>query len=410
MSQKIVETHPKVRISNVIMVPISQLVPHPKNPNKHTKDQIKRLAEIIEFQGWRLPVKVSNQSGFVTSGHGRIDAAKLKGWEEVPVSRQDYENEAQEYADVVSDNAIAEWAALDLKSINEKLPDMGPDFNIDLLGIKDFTLDPSEKAPPEDPDNVPGVRTETIAKPGDIWKLGNHRVICGDSTNILNVESVMDGAKADMLCWDPPWNVGFEYNQYDDGKSSEEYGDFMSACLNNFQIVANKAYVAVVWQSEKNWLHFHKWFPPQARMVAVTKNFGQMSKGFLQRAWDPAFMWHGPSYEHVRKKEHNQRDYFLSNTAATGNKTPGVRINAGEHPCPRQVDVCEYFIDGWTKSGANVLDLCGGSGTTLIACEKLKRNCFMVEMDPKYCDVIIARWQKYTGQKAELIVTDNQPC
>lgn len=141
---------PQVQIKGIEMVPINKLVLNPKNPNKHTKDQIKRLADIIEYQGWRYPVKVSKRSGFVTSGHGRIDAAKLKGWPDVPVSFQDYDSEAQEYADLVSDNSIAEWSELDFSAINTELPDLGPDFDLDLLGIKDFVLDLAAEAPLDD--------------------------------------------------------------------------------------------------------------------------------------------------------------------------------------------------------------------------------------------------------------------
>lgn len=127
------------------MVAVSELKPHPKNPNKHSKEQIERLAEILKYQGFRLPIKVSNLSGFITSGHGRLEAAKLNGWTEVPVDFQDYESTDQEYADLVADNAIASWAELDLSSINEGLSDLGPDFDINLLGIEDFVLEPAEK-------------------------------------------------------------------------------------------------------------------------------------------------------------------------------------------------------------------------------------------------------------------------
>lgn len=120
---------------------INELKAHPKNRNKHPKDQIDRLAKILKYQGWRYPVKVSKQSGFVTAGHGRIEAAKANGWTEIPVNFQDYSDEAQEYADVQADNAIASWSELDLSEINTDLGDLGPDFNIDLLGIKNFNLD-----------------------------------------------------------------------------------------------------------------------------------------------------------------------------------------------------------------------------------------------------------------------------
>lgn len=120
---------------------ISKLKPHPKNPNKHPKDQIERLAKILEYQGWRYPVKVSKLSGFITSGHGRLEAAKHLGWKEVPVNYQDYESEDQEYADIVADNAIASWSDLELSKINIELQELGPDFNLELLGIKNFTIE-----------------------------------------------------------------------------------------------------------------------------------------------------------------------------------------------------------------------------------------------------------------------------
>jgi|SRR5271157_3530900 len=125
--------------------PINSLKPHPKNPNKHSPEQIDRLAKIIEYQGWRHPIVVSKQSGFIVAGHGRLLAAKKLGLSEVPVHYQDFANEDQEYAFVVSDNAIASWAELDLANINVELVGLGPDFDIDMLGISNFTIDISEK-------------------------------------------------------------------------------------------------------------------------------------------------------------------------------------------------------------------------------------------------------------------------
>ncbi len=131
------------------LVAISHVKPHPKNRNKHPDDQIKPLAEILIYQGWRYPVKVSKRSGFVTSGHGRIEAAKLNGWTEVPVNYQDYDSDDQEYADVQADNSIASWAELDLPGINSDLGELDPTFNLDLLGIKDFRLDMSDFEEPD---------------------------------------------------------------------------------------------------------------------------------------------------------------------------------------------------------------------------------------------------------------------
>lgn len=137
------------------LVPVGELKPHPKNRNKHPKDQIDRLARILEFQGWRYPVKVSKRSGFVTSGHGRLEAARANGWATVPVNFQDYESDEQEYADLQADNAIALWAELDFSGINTDIGDIGPDFDIDLLGIKGFVIEPAELPNLPDGDRLP---------------------------------------------------------------------------------------------------------------------------------------------------------------------------------------------------------------------------------------------------------------
>ena len=139
-----------VRCLHDKLVPASELMPHPKNRNTHPDDQIDRLAKILQYQGWRYPIKVSKRSGFITSGHGRLLAAHKLKWDKVPVNFQDYESDEQEYADVQADNAIASWSELDLSGINSDIGDLGPDFNLDLLGIKDFTLDIGEKFEMED--------------------------------------------------------------------------------------------------------------------------------------------------------------------------------------------------------------------------------------------------------------------
>jgi len=134
----------KIHCSHDEVVQLESLKAHPKNRNNHPQEQVERLAKILEYQGWRYPVKVSKRSGFVTSGHGRIEAAKHNGWTHVPVNYQDYDSEEQEYADCVADNAIASWAEMDFSGINADLPELGPDFDVEMLGIQDFTLDPSE--------------------------------------------------------------------------------------------------------------------------------------------------------------------------------------------------------------------------------------------------------------------------
>jgi hypothetical protein len=194
------------------MVSPLSLRAHPKNANNHPPEQIKRLSKILEYQGWRYPIKVSKRSGYVTSGHGRIQAALLLGWNEVPVNYQDYEDDDQEQADVHSDNAIASWAELDLSAINAQMGDFDPGFDIDLLGIKDFTLDIGEKDAGCDEDETPETPPEPVVKRGELWILGEHRLLIDDCTVKENVERLMAGEKAELCFTSPPYSDQRDYS------------------------------------------------------------------------------------------------------------------------------------------------------------------------------------------------------
>src|SRR5574343_420122 len=188
------------------------IVPWDKNANHHSSDQIKRLCKLIEHNGFRDPLIISKRSGFLICGHGRLMAAKKLKLDLVPVIYQDFRDEAEEYQFMVAHNAIAAWAELDLSAVNTEMLDLGPDFDIDLLGIKDFVIEPIEKFEPQaDEDDVPEV-VHPITKKGDIWILGNHRLMCGDSTMIDDVEKLMNGEKADMVFTDPPYGVSYQSN------------------------------------------------------------------------------------------------------------------------------------------------------------------------------------------------------
>jgi len=151
----------KIRCEHKKLVPLKELKPHPKNRNQHPDDQIARLAQVIEYQGFRHPIIVSNLSGFIVAGHGRLAAAQKLGLKEAPVDFQDFGSEEEEYAFLVSDNAVALWAELDLAGINADLGDLGPDFDLDVLGIKNFTLDPL-MIDPEDEDDEREVKPEAV--------------------------------------------------------------------------------------------------------------------------------------------------------------------------------------------------------------------------------------------------------
>lgn len=398
------------------MVNVSDLKPHPKNANKHPEDQIKRLAEILKYQGWRYPVKVSKRSGFITSGHGRIEAAMVNEWAQVPVNYQDYDDEDQEVADVHADNAIASWAELDLSHINDQVKDFSPDFNLDMLGIKNFVVEPADKAKCDE-DEVPE-HVEPKTKPGDLYILGNHRLLCGDSTNVQHVERLMDGCMSDILFTSPPYNLGNNaklrgyngngddsaYLEKTDHKTADEYLDFLksftalgiinsrTSFINIQMLAGNKLVMSEYWNAFKdNLIDIMIWDKEHAQPSAARR--------VLNSVFEFIFIF--------------SNEYRPSRAIKTGNDFRGTiqniyRLNpsgkkdklAADHGAVFPVQFAEYFISNFSND--SVLDLFGGSGSTLIACEKTNRKCFMMEIDPHYCDVIVARWEKYTGKKAEL--------
>lgn len=378
-------------------LPIRDLRPNPANSNKHSDEQIERLVKLIKYYGWRQPIIISNRSGLIAAGHARLLAAKAMGMSEVPVQYQNFEDDDEERGFLVSDNAIASWAELDLSLINTQLGDFDPGFDLDLLGIKDFTLDMSDKEFGSGEDEVPEAPPEPVVKRGELWVLGGHRLLIDDCTVKENVERLMAGEKADILVWDPPFNVGFEYDgayKGQDAKSPEEYRAFLRLGLTAWESVCNPEHWAFVWQGMKNLRFFNDWFANYDwRLISVTKNFVQARPTWLNWATDPVVAWTTSE----EKKNISHRDWFLANTANTAQTED--RIISGQHPCPRSIDVCEYFLS-WSKSSHIALDLTLGSGTTLIACEKTNRPCFGMEIDPTYGQVIIERFQKFSGKKA----------
>lgn len=405
------------------LVPISELTPHDKNRNKHPADQIARLAKILLYQGWRYPIKVSKRSNKITSGHGRLEAAKFNNWKEVPVNFQDYESEEQEYADLQADNAIASWAELDLSMINSDIGELGPDFDLDLLGIKDFELEPADKLEPGcDEDEVPE-KVEPKTKPGDLYILGNHRLLCGDSTNIQHVERLMGSEKADVCFTSPPYNLGNNaklrgyngdgddsaYLEKSDHKTEEEYLDFLNSFTYLSQIVSdtqfiniqmlagNKRVIPEYWNTFKNklidliiWDKEHA--APQMAARVLNSVF-EIIFIFCSEDMPSRAMRHGPEFRGTIKNI-----YRLNPVGKKDNL-------AKHHGAVFPVQFAEFFLTNF--SDKSIYEPFCGSGSTLIACEKTNRKCFGMEIDPHYCDVIVARWEKYTGKKAELINGEN---
>jgi len=372
----------KINCAHDELVDISRLIPHPKNPNKHPQEQIERLAKVIDYQGQRSPVVVSKQSGFVIVGHGRMAAMKSLGWDKIAVNYQDFENEAQEYAHMTADNAIAEWAALDLGQINQDFLDLGPELDIEMLGIKDFVIEPIEKFDPQcDEDAVPEV-VSPITRRGDIWLLGNHRLMCGDSTMIDDVEKLMNGEKADCYI-DPPYGISYKSpsgsgqtrrGDYDIIKGDDEKFD-PSFFVGFFEKI-------ITWGAN----HYSDALPSSAAWLVWDKREGDAinNNSDCELAWcsfgGSARLFHHKWNGMIKASEKKEK-----------------RL----HPTQKPIALHEWVFRE-VGLASNIFDGFLGSGSTLIACEKTNRKCYGMEVDEKYCDVIIKRFEQYTGKKATL--------
>jgi len=355
------------------MLPLEELKPSPRNPNEHPQKQVERLAKILEYQGMRYPIKVSKLSGCITSGHGRLAALKFMGIKEAPVVFQDYDDADQEYADIVADNSIASWSELDFSGINTELATFDPGFDLDLLGIENFEIDVADKH--EEEDSVPSTPIEPKSKLGDLWTLGNHRLLCGDSTNIDVVERLMGGEKADMVFTDPPYGIGFKYNSHQD-TTGDEYKDFCRDWFQNLKMMSEFIVISTGWAYNLFWYQQE----PKDTFYWLCKN--KRTGGSIShfRKVEPIFIWGKPE---------NKYDFdFWEQTTQIESDLKG------QHTCPKPVSLIEAILAGGKDRGS-VLDVFGGSGTTMIACEKTNRRCFMSELDPKYCDVILERWAKF---------------
>jgi len=380
---------------------LRNLKPNPRNPNKHSEDQIKLLAKIMNMQGIRAPIVISNRSGLIIKGHARLEAAKLLNYQQYPCDYQNYEHEDMEYADMVADNKIAELAESDDDVIQSIALDLGPDFDLDLFGIPDFKVSGVDTLPPDkDEDAVPEVIQEPQSKLGQIYRLGDHRLMCGDAKDKEMVDKLMKGQKVDLLFTDPPYGINIVANDGtlmgQDRRYKKEYKkviaddkEFDATFLLKFE--CNK----IIWGG--NFLcHL---FPKGSHWIVWDKRGDNMKGGSSAgKQSDCELAWTDFDRTSVKKYKHVWTGWFREGSI-------GEELSTKIHPTQKPVGLIKDILEDYKKE--KILDLFGGSGSTLIACENTKRRCFMMEIDPHYIDVIIKRWENYSGKKAEPI-TDNE--
>ena len=397
------------------IVDVAKLVPNPKNPNQHPDSQIQLLGRIIRQTGWRQPITVSKRSGFIVKGHGRLSAALLEGIKEAPVDYQNYTNDAEEYADLVADNRIAELAETDNRLLADIFAEIDTgEIPMELTGYTEDEVESLVTALSEalhndlhEPDDIPEPPEpdQTVTQKGDLWILGRHRVVCGDATSEKDRGLLLDGAHPEILLTDPPYcSGGFQESgrssgsigtkRYDkDGKeiavtiandtlSTRGYQSLMREVLQNFDGLV--AYIFTDWRM---WVY----------LFDIVETAGLGVKNMLVWNKKSPGMGMGWRTQHELVMFAHRTKPKWDNHKGYGNVLEATRSGNELHPTQKPVEILEKLLDNtdWAKG---VLDTFGGSGTTLIAAESVGQASFIMEMDPRFVDVIVRRYIKTTGK------------
>ena len=381
-----------------------ELIPYVNNSRTHSEEQVQQVAASIKEFGFTNPILIDDEGGII-AGHGRLLAAQLCGIAEVPTITLEGLTEAQRKAYVIADNQLALNAGWDLDALKVEIDRLTElDFDIDLLGFDDDMLAGlMEEEPAEgltDEDEVPELEDDAVTVQGDVWILGKHRLMCGDSTSIDAVDKLMAGNKADMVFTDPPYGVSYQSNmrtksdKFDVIKNDDVFLDvapIIEACSTGW------VFVWTSWKVLTKWVEMFDGFGYPSNQIIWFKGgggIGDLKKTFLSD-YETALVWHrgaeltGKRIGSVWKVDKDGSSSYV-------------------HPTQKPVALPVEAIDKTTRQGNSVLDLFGGSGSTLIACEKTNRHCRMMELDPKYCDVIIKRWQDFTGEDAVMESTGDK--
>ncbi len=458
------------------LVPIQDLKPNPRNPNTHGDSQIKLLGDIIASTGWRQPITVSKRSGLIVKGHGRRLAALFKGLKYAPVDFQDYASEAEEHADRVADNRIAELAEMNEEKLIKMVQDLGQDIPVELSGfteegLKDLLGDDEADTEDDAADKEVEDDEVRITKTGDLWHLGRHRLLCGSATSDDDIKRLMNNEIAQMVHTDPPYGVSYEsisgkFNQIKNDNVTDD--DLMLKIL----IPAFKNYVKYT----EDTAAFYIWYASRAhrefedamtaaglcskQQIIWSKNQFVLGRSDYQWAHEPCLYsckagyrpkFYGDRSEWTVWKVSVRKENEISTTLSggvtiidgkggklfalgatpKGKKTRVIRIKEGssvflqndsaqstiwevtkdvkiKHPTQKPVELPMRAMMNSSKEGDLVLDFFGGSGSTLLAAEKMNRRCYSTELDPKYCDLIVKRYIELTNDTAITVERDGK--
>ncbi len=394
----------KTMVRQIEQWQVDRLIPYARNPRTHSEAQVAEIAASIAEFGFNNPILVDTRSGII-AGHGRLRAARKLQLGQVPVIVLDHLTELQKRAYILVDNKLAENAAWDEELLRCELAALEEEgFNLDLIGFDEQELArllaDQEGAGLTDEDTIPEVPECPISMRGDLWRLGDHKLLVGDATVRDEVERLMAGARADLIATDPPYNVDYEGYTEDrltlqgDRMTAAEFQTFLSTVCHRYrQIVSPEASLymchASSWQREFQNALEEAGFEIRCQIIWAKNTFA-WGFGRYKFQHEPIF------YAHVAGQKDSWYGDKSQSTLWLENKPAANRI----HPTAKPVELMERALINSSKRGDLVVDLFGGSGSTLMACERQKRKARLMEIDPKYADCIVRRWQDYTGERA----------
>lgn len=391
--------------SDMKLVPIQELVPYINNARTHSAAQITKLRSSLREFGFVNPIIVDRDYS-VIAGHGRLIAAKEEGFSEVPCVFVDYLTEAQKKAYIIADNRYAEDAGWDEELLRLEIESLqGMEFNVELLGFDPAELNKlltnDDDIQEDDFDVDAELQKPAITQPGDVWILGNHRLICGDSTKPETYKVLMDGKKANLVVTDPPYNVNYEGSAgkiKNDNMGNEAFYTFLFDAFKNMEEVMAQDASIYVFHADTEGLNFRKAFSDAGFYLSGTCIWKKQS---LVLGRSPYQWQHEPVLFGWKKK--GKHMWYSDRKQSTIWEYDKPKKN-GEHPTMKPLALIANPITNSSMTGCIVLDPFGGSGSTIIACEQTGRICHIIELDEKFCDVIVKRFIEQVGSDEQVFL------
>lgn len=428
----------------IIELPIDELIPYENNP-RNNAPAVKAVAESIKQFGFKVPIVV-DKGNVIVAGHTRHQAAIMLGLDSVPVIKADDLSDEQVRAFRLADNKTAELAEWDDEKLNLEMAKLS-DFDMSAFGFDEFDDNTKVEESDDDPDAMAAEIEEPITQLGEVWQLGRHRLVCGDSTDKAVLAKLMDGEKADLLLTDPPYNVALgqdgghairpseakQLHRRTDGlvidndswQTDEEFVKFLVSAFTAALGAIKSGAAFYIWYADTQALNFRRaaekaGLQIRQNLIWVKSNFALGRQDYQWQHEPCLYGWKDGAAHYftdsrteatvfedrinINKLSKDEMKALLKELLADKQSTTVIHEDkpskSVEHPTMKPLKLLARQIKNSTRRGEKVLDTFGGSGSTLLTCEQLGRVCYMAELDPKYCDVIIQRWENATGNKA----------